>query len=478
MFLIAMGMLLSAHSASRNIAFFYASGSLFGVLLMLGAFTVYLFHNGFMQSRAAKFGTVLLGTSLPSAWYYFQDSLTSTLMRALEDPLSWSPITYTLVFGVATASFIAFYMFAAPVPKHFDLLEIIMRLVGSFLLLFSVQSVSLALIIAVVANLVVQYLRPVNDVIAFPSTPTVMSPNTNATPYMTPTGPVLRPIFTPQHAIVRPATPPLTFLRRLTSPFRSAPRPSPLVHAPASGTHGQHTQYLARAYLSAAEYEAEGKAETARATAELRQRMLSAPQYMVQHLSRIGDPKRLQNTLLFLAGHQEHNAVDARADVDDDDDDGLDGFSVTSSDDDGEAETRAAPVPRPKPVQHNDNKPFSYTASATPALLRRGLPSRAMPVPRAHVNTVAADIGGVGNETLHEQSPVRASRSGSTSTAADVSGVTAQEIRTCSTAQLLKLLKDNGLQGGPITVQVRMLCVCVSVCECVCVCVCVCELQQ
>jgi hypothetical protein len=138
LFLIGALSILAARSSSRNIAFFYTSGSVFGFLLVLGLLSMYLFHR--MQSRTMLVSTAVLGTAVPSAWLFFRKSIESAVLEALSDPFGWSTGSYVSLFVVALGCFVAFYSYSDPVPRQFFLLEIVMTLIGGLLVLLSVQS--------------------------------------------------------------------------------------------------------------------------------------------------------------------------------------------------------------------------------------------------------------------------------------------------------------------------------------------------
>ena len=145
MFCLGALSILLARPCSRNIAFFYASGSVFGLLLIVGILSMYLFHR--MQSRTMLVGTAFIGTAIPSAWMLFRRSIEAALLEAITDPFSWSGASYIALFVSALGCFIAFYIYSDPAPRQFFLLEIVMSLIGALLILVSVQSTALGLLL-------------------------------------------------------------------------------------------------------------------------------------------------------------------------------------------------------------------------------------------------------------------------------------------------------------------------------------------
>ena len=472
LFLVGALLILTARRASQNVTFFYVSGSACGMLFILGIVLLYLFHRS--QSRISLMTIGITATAVPSLWYAFHSAFMHALHVALADPFAWSTPTYVVITIAALLSFAVFYIKSEAGPKHFFVLEVIMNVIGAFLIIIAVQSVHVALLmLLIILTVSLRFREPDHEPAPVPDV------------FSTPRG---SPAFTFRSpAYHTPAAPPPSSQRTPWSFMRNWRADStPTTHSPLSksaifsgngindGTAAVGGSVPMRHYLTEAEYVRQGRVSTITGLRDLKQHMAASPN-VVADLVKLRDPRPM---IAFLANKRPST----HASTDDDD---LDGFSSTTSSED-EIEVAVPPPSKarpPAPFSYLSNV-FSATKSNAPqqhansaSSQRTSSPVRPTPVPHrnARIRSSQEEDDGSDRRDITPVKPQRsvpfsyinpkpqaqqvATTTTTTSSSSSSSGAkpspTIEEIRTCAGPRLLQHLREYGLQGGPLSATTR-----------------------
>ena len=315
------------------------------------------------QTKRAVAATVVAGTSIPATfWYFFKNSVGHTVSEALADPFSWSTTAYVASFVVLISSFVAFYMLSQPGERQFVLLEVVMTAVGAALVMFSLQSRIVAFVCVIIAIALAKLFgtdapstlgdtSAILNQSAFP--PVQQQPSTTQREQLDTT--VVKQIFSPN---VKSPNSFAALRQRLSMPGMKSPTASldgPLYQHP-----NIRPAVLPIRLLTAEEYERQGRVESGHAMDELRQNIVSSPDWPDQ-LNRLSDPKKM---IKFLAGDRVRRDISVVKEVGDDEE-----IIFSESDDDTEDEERDPETTIPLRLPGPPRAPPSWIAS-TPAAPR------------------------------------------------------------------------------------------------------------